>query len=352
MDGRIIPDPANGSAIEAKAAFQALSPNGAVVLDVERHRVSLTDYTWTVIYRPNATFPSAKDFECVRAKAIFQQNKPSNAKCKGLTAIERNGQWLWTIDYALVPTRTLGDYLTSCFTCCTTRTTSGIPSKELKKLRPNMCSVLITRKDKDTTVSLDEVGDSDLPKKLLYKGYNVTRKFFSRTRLSKADIPTLLRQRNIPQKYFKKFVPPENRNTNHREGAALSQPDDLAEEACESTSPPVLPKARPSATIPFDYSTEDQRYQKSKFNDYNTMMMTIDHLHMSQFRVRPVRQLTNAGKKRSLFCKLQLTACGLPTDESLFDLFLSFCTDRGISSDAVTAVIRDSDRATPLIDNR
>lgn len=195
---------------------------------------------------------------------------------------------------------------------------------DLTKNTPNQCQLV------DVNGDICKVTKNVIPKKLLFGGRNITRKLFGRSRMNKHFLSQLVENMNRPLIWVKNKMQNKKFHT-----ADPGKIDESSKPPGAKSSVTTHSTTRSSgAMIPCDYSNIERKYQLSKLKHTAvfTAVQKFVALKCYQRKSEPIAV-------RSTFNRIaaanEISANGLPVDESLVELFQQYCKEAGINSDDV-----------------
>lgn len=323
-------------------------------------------------------FPDSKRVSITQAFKWFQMNVPSGYKCKETslaTCDDQNTHWIvtyslqkeetclqvrrqfskWLRNRAKLTTVVLKTNQANQMKCeigykphqskltnalwsyiapCITRKDQE-KSEEREKSR-NKLKVDITKHTPSQCLLVNVNGDickvtkDVIPKKLLFGGKNITRKVFGKSRMNTHFLSQLVNNMHRPLIWIReftrkiKFHTPDQPKTNE-----ISKPPG------EKTS--VTTQATPRsgrAVIPCDYGKIERNYQLSKLK-HNNVFSAVQKFVALKCYQRKCEPISARSSFNRIAAANEISANGLPVDESLKDLFQQYCKEAGINSDDV-----------------
>lgn len=330
----MFPDPNSDTLVAARAWFQSHASPGTTVVSVVRADNSTTR-TWITTYLTDGEFPSPHRNNFIEAKKLFQKSYLPDGIVKVVSITEReDGSSLWSVQSSK---RTTSCWKTTIKTVVFSR--SKVDDVECTPV----LKVKIQRKDTILFVEPQNVLDTDLPKRLFLK-QDVTRRYTGRRSLNrrlfgaikdrlinnedankiKHHVTSLLRPKPGVVQFVKPQADQEAVNEESNESVVV-------EETCTS---PSTPAPRTYAAVAYDYSKVNKMYRMSRLQDPRIFALVRRYisscLGFQGYGKIPVMrpdctpiELANA-----------VSTAGLPLDESLRELYLEYCSSRGICEDA------------------
>lgn len=325
----VFPDPKLVSTSEAFRWFQKNVPGGYRCKDANLTSCDDVNIYWTVTY----ILQSKEEKSCLQMRAdisrwlgnraklttvLMLRTRTDQLKCmvgfKPRVDKQRNALWQY-----ILPSLTRKDHKTD-----KGEKSRGKTSVDLTKHRACDCKIL------DVNGEIRGIDENVIPKKLLFDGKNITRKVFSVSRMNRHFLSLLIKNKNRPLIRTKM----EHREVKFHTASPIANKGEISKPSGERKSSVVTDSTLISnrVMIPCDYGRIERSYQLSKLKNTNVFICVQKYLALKCYQrgSEPIRSSFNRVAAAN-----EISANGLPVDESLVSLFQQYCTEAGINSDDV-----------------
>lgn len=341
-----LPDPEAKYFASGKHWLQSNVPGRLLVEDINLMFHENGNNTWTVTYAERDPSMTLLDF-----RRYISSQMGKHCKVTRIAGIYKGKQMKWQV--SVVPRTSRRQTLWQFIPCLTftnknvgveTHDNKGVKkacvdSKEKKtsnkfdltKTTPNDCMIL----GSDNQMHVIKDFDSDktlLPKKLFHQGKDVTKKVFQKSRLCNHFLSIMQKSSNKPLIRSKTDVKIQ----------FVKQSD--ADHPSSSVKSPVLShvtQPRREVAIPLCYDNIERNYKLSKLRDRQVFRSALEFVAIFNYQRKletgELSALCNFPIHTPLDLKHHLVSNGLPVDESLTELFHSYCTEAGIGEDEISA---------------
>lgn len=363
MDSLSFPDPASGDFATLRALLQASCPVGVTLAETRQTRLDVTKYVWTTTYYwTSSEFPNPLDFECGKAKALFQAACPLGGIVSSvITESTPANVCVWLVVYKQKNRRTCLPLSLPAIPCINRRTRAE--NKQLIDLSPlSSFLIQVNRKDKIILVPYTSVQESDQVRKLFIDGHDCTRAAVSKTRFSKATYGAFIRKEESKRSYpLQAFVPERNpaapisTKSSRSEGLTSSEGTSLpsyaaAVKSCEVPASPLDESIDSNKEVlsgklssPVSYSRIRQfSILRDTFVRKNVVLylaLKAIGIKHDGVRVYPISNNAIYRGHSMLECTLRLKSDNLPEGEELFKLYTDYAESCGMSSSDVVGQI-------------
>lgn len=322
-----VPDPSNSSLSVAVTWFSANVPVGFRCTEVMRSSTSKNQTTWTV------TYMSGKSFSHDGIRAILQKYfckrliLTTVSHCETLTCnkwLVSFKPWKHTKSYAL------WNYIAPCLIKPRTFPLEEEPQvvKDVKKTKSVKLNIL-KHTPKDCHVlskdgKIESITDSVTVKKLIFNGKNITRKIFGQSRMNNYYLRILKENITKPLIWSKK----------KKEQIKYHIATPTTPEPKNKSSIDTRPKCINPVSIPYDYKVSENKYLLSKLRDSKCFDIIQKFVALKLYRhdgppILSAKNITRIGLINDVL------SFGFPVDESIIDIFQTYCIEAGISIDDV-----------------
>lgn len=333
--GDVFPQTNQDNIDAAKLIFTRIRPANLRILSVGLTR-TCNKWDWLVVYTAKA--PT----NIIDIKRQLQRCCPVGCKLMKVAEMYFSTYHYYVTYSNIRHTVKLSDFIPSCVFNKTNTPkihpdldmSSKKTIKDKGALKPIDCEVEVKRNSNIVIVPMSEVTSEDLPRKMVYKGRNVTSKFVTKTRLSgfhynyikdRAE-QTALRIRTSLKSIIK-FSPQLKLKPKLTENLPIQ----------EEKAPKIDFVRAEGSRVPYDYSALERSYKLRKLSDARVYRAVRHYCSMMNFHRPGHGQVKRVGRTDLFDLRNQVFSEGLPLDKTLYDIFLEQAERQGLSKVEVDA---------------
>lgn len=324
----VFPDPKRVSPTQAFKWFQMNVPSGYKCKETSLTTCDNLTHYWTVTY-----VLDRKD-DCLHVRAKLSKWLRNRAKLTTvLLKIDQANRMKCEVGFKpheCRPKNALWQYIMPCIARKdaekSEKKEKSVNTKvDLKKHTPKDCRIV------DVNGDVCNVTSDVIPKKLLFDGRNITRKVFGRSRMNRHFLSQLVENSNRPLIWIKNVA----KKIQFHTAGPINKDEHSNPSGVRKTSVTTQPIPKSGrASIPCDYSNLERKYQLSKLKHNNVFVAVQKYVALKCFQ-RKSEPIAFRSTFNRIAAANEISAHGLPVDESLSNLFHQYCKEAGINSDDV-----------------